>query len=226
MHGCVCAGEPRTEPGRGPLFLLFHMAFISPVTQEWYFSLTLLIFISLQMRMFLDLSNASLAVGGKEGGCSFYLHLLPSPALPWPPSCFMSLPMKLIKINMFSFGVACNLADGGVLLEGQQLHTSGSALGKKPPSPAHAHMQAHEPAGQLVLGMEKGETKALLNNGEVGGTSLMLLPKSQGTQGYEGMNVENFQTLQSGFSVDREPSFGWGKGRVCAAKIKFPPGDY
>lgn len=74
-----------------------------------------------------------------------------------------------------------------MLLEGQQLHTSGSALGKsawkKAPSPAHAHVQAHEPAGQFVLGMEKrkGETKALFS-GEVGGTSLMLLPKSQGTR--------------------------------------------
>lgn len=74
----VCAGEPCTEPGHSPPFLLFHMAFISPVTLEWYFFLILLIFISPQMRMFLDLSNASSAAGGKEGAFA----LSPSPPLP------------------------------------------------------------------------------------------------------------------------------------------------
>lgn len=52
--------------------------FISPVILEWYFSLILLIFISPQMRMFLDLSNASSAAGGKEGA----FVLSPSPPLP------------------------------------------------------------------------------------------------------------------------------------------------
>lgn len=62
-----------------PPFVLFHVAFISPVILEWYFFLIQLIFIFPQMkRMFLDLSNASSAAGGKEGA----FVLSPSPPLP------------------------------------------------------------------------------------------------------------------------------------------------
>lgn len=76
VHGCVCAGEPRTEPGHGPPSLL------SGIYQPCHSGMVLfpycVIFISPQMRMFLDLSNASSAAGSKEGA----FILSPSPPLP------------------------------------------------------------------------------------------------------------------------------------------------
>lgn len=69
-----------------PPFLLFHMAFISPVTLEWYFFLFLFIFISPQMRVFPDLSNACSAAGGEEGAFAL------SPSLPLASSAPAALP--------------------------------------------------------------------------------------------------------------------------------------
>lgn len=129
-NGCawMCVCRRATHRARTwPPLLLFHMAFISPVTLEWYF---FLIVLSSSLSPDENVPGLKQCLLPKEGA---FVSSPSPPLLSFAPSCFMLLPTKLIKINMFLFasiGVACNLADGGVLLEGQQLHTSGSALGK------------------------------------------------------------------------------------------------
>lgn len=138
VHGCVCAGEPRTEPGHGPPFCssTWHLSALS----LWNGTFSLLCYLHLSPDE--NVPGLKQCLLPKEGA---FVSSPSPPLLSFAPSCFMLLPTKLIKINMFLFasiGVACNLADGGVLLEGQQLHTSGSALGKsawKKPQAQHTH---------------------------------------------------------------------------------------
>lgn len=137
--GGVCAREPRTEPGHAPLSALPHG-----------------IYQPCHSGMVLFPRSVDLHLSPDEDGAGFQqcregaFVSSPSPPLPGPappPSCFVSLPSKLIKIKInvvlfASIGVGCDLADGGALLEGQQLHTSGSALGKsawKKPQAQHTH---------------------------------------------------------------------------------------
>lgn len=90
VHGCVCAGEPRTEPGHSPPFLLFHMAFISPVTLEWYFFLILLIFISSPDENVPGFKQCLLSCGRQRGGVRFISISSPPELCPGhpPASCY------------------------------------------------------------------------------------------------------------------------------------------
>lgn len=77
-----------------------------------FFSFFLFVFISPQMRIFPDLSNACSATGGEEGAFALSLH--PHELCPGHPPRFIFLPTELVKINMFLFAYiqpACNLAD-------------------------------------------------------------------------------------------------------------------
>lgn len=64
-----------------------------------FFSFFLFIFISPQMRIFPDFSNACSAMGGEEG--AFTLSLPLHELCPGHPPRFISLPTELVKINMF-----------------------------------------------------------------------------------------------------------------------------
>lgn len=77
---CMCVHRRATLRARTwPPFLLFHTAFISLVTLEclffFFFSFFLFIFISPQMSIFPDLSNACSAAGGEEGAFALSLSL-------------------------------------------------------------------------------------------------------------------------------------------------------
>lgn len=175
---CVCAREPCTEPGHGrPLSALPHG-----------------IYQPCHSGMALSPCSVDLHLSPDEDGAGFQQcregAFVPSPSPPLPspappPSCFVSLPSKRIKIKLnvllfASIGVGCDLADGGVLLEGQQLHTSGSALGKSAwKKPQAQHTRRRRPRVSFSGDVKKkGETKALFN-GEVGGPPCCCSPKAK-----------------------------------------------